>query len=212
MKGAIWCHKYQVRVDQGFRVAPVLGDLNGTLITVLLTSVDELKVGDQAIFLTSSWIHGKSIATRELAHLDATPTIEKTVTDAIALLPELQLQERIAGAELVVLGEVESITPMVGTQEPVSRHSPQWMVANIRVESVKKGTLDADHLRLVFPSSRDHMWVQAPKFKEGQQGIFFLHRGETPAAPRDAFTALERMDYQPREMLPNIEKFTESEN
>src|SRR5438874_2877933 len=119
-----------VRVDQGLRVAPVLGDLNGRLITVLTKDVDKLKVEQQAIFLTSSWIHGNSIATREVTRLDADPTGEKTIKEGVAALPELRVQERVAMAELVVVGQVESIERARNMQEFTSRHSPQWMTAN----------------------------------------------------------------------------------
>ncbi len=196
-----------VRVDQGLRVAPVLGDLNGRLITVLTKDVDKLKVEQQAIFLTSSWIHGNSIATREVTRLDADATGEKTIKEGVAALPELRVQERVAMAELVVVGQVESIERARNMQEFTSRHSPQWMTANIRVESVAKGNLNTDYISVIFPSSRDHMWSRSPKFQEGQSGIFILHRGGTPLAPLQALTALDPADFQQRNMLSSVEKF-----
>src|SRR5258708_4080005 len=50
-----------VRVERALRVAPVLGDLRGKLITVAATAPESLTPGQEAVFFTNSWVHGRGI-------------------------------------------------------------------------------------------------------------------------------------------------------
>jgi len=94
---------------------------------------------------------------------------------------------------------------------PASEHDPQWQEAVVDVEAVHKGQLQAQKVVVRFPNSMDVMWHRAPKFRPGQKGVFVLHKQEKeapraaaelalsagPAAPAEAYTALNPIDFQP---------------
>ena len=80
-----------------------------------------------------------------------------------------------------------------------------------------KGRRGTREVNVVFPDSDDVRWRKVPKYHEGQQGIWLLHRGAVPAshglAPKaaaalpqlgDALTAVNKNDYLPLEELGRV--------
>ena len=116
------------------------------------------------------------------------------------------LGSRVATSTLIVAGEVECIRAASGLPEPSSRHSPRWVVADIRVSAVLKGAHRDWTVSALFPSSRESFWRAAPRLTERQRSLFILHRGETPLAPRELFTLLRSLNVQP---LSAVAKLTE---
>jgi hypothetical protein len=194
------------RVDAVLRASPDLGDLVGQEITIELASGrPALKVGDQEIFYANDWIYGLQIAVREVAHREATPDAEKETMEALENLPVRHLESRLDGAELVVVGVVESIGPSP-VKEPASFNAPLWKLALVRVETILKRQQrehQPDQVRVLFPSSDD--WAPAPQFKEHQAGIFLLRHEPQLGLPHDLFTALDPADFQPRAALHRVQ-------
>jgi len=194
-----------VRVDRALRVDPVLGDLRGKLITVGAAS-RTLKVGQHAIFFTTSWIHGRGIAVHEVAHVD--PGQEQETTTAIAHLPERHLKDRVESAELVVTAQVTHIG--VERKSRRRRNAAFWAPAELRVDRVLLGT-PRQTTTVFFPTTRRPPWTNAPTFTEGQKGIFILHPVSRPSnaffADLDpgSLIALDPDDFQPDSHLPNVE-------
>ena len=185
-------------IDGVFRAGSALGDLAGRSVTIELLQGHRPSLGDQVVFFANGLVYGAQIAVREVGHLDPSGKVEKEVVAAIDGLPVRHLQRRLEGAELVVVGTVVRTRPS-GIKEPISFHSPHWMVAGIRVSSALKGKAGDGEVEVVFPSSHDHRWSLAPKFHEKQEGIFILRRGATTqfGLPGQAYTALDRADFQP---------------
>jgi hypothetical protein len=196
-----------VRVDRGLRVDPVLGELRGKMITVAAVAPKALTVGQKAVFFTNSWIHGRGIAVRELEHVDVNQ--EQDAAAAVARLPEMHLMDRLHGAELVVAARVARI----GTERKVSRerNAAFWAAADLQLERVLLGAPRAT-TTVYFPTVNRPPWNNAPKFKEGQKGIFILHVPSPAANPSLAvldpgsLVALDRDDFQPDARLSDIER------
>jgi hypothetical protein len=200
-----------VRVDRGLRVDPVLGDLRGKMITVVATAPESLSPGQQAVFFTNSWIHGRGIAVRESEHWDIGE--EDAVASAVAQLPQHHLGERLASAELVVDAEVVDISP-VEKRSP-ERRAALWAAAQLHVRKVLRGQARSSTM-VYFPTAQWPPWTDAPRFTLHQQGIFILHVPTRNATLSDAtleadsLVALDPADFQAESQLPQVEKLLAS--
>ena len=109
------------------------------------------------------------------------------------------MHERVAAADLVVLGKVVAVKlpgeSEVAAQQaardmvpaalkPVSEHDPKWREAVVEVDQVQKGQHSAKRVNVLFPSSTDVRWYKAPKFTAGQQGFFALHKSKMKESER----------------------------
>ena len=95
---------------------------------------------------------------------------------------------------------------------PPSEHDPKYREAVVQIGEALKGNLPGKTVVVIFAASKDVLWYNSPKFKEGQEGTFILHKeqvkdeGErtallsvTASEARDGqiFTALDAKDVQP---------------
>jgi len=196
-----------VRVDRALRVDPVLGNLQGKMITVASTAPETLSRGQRAVFFTNSWIHGRGIVVREVEHVDVQE--EDRVAAAVAQLPQVHLMDRLKSAELVVDAEVTRISP-VEKRSP-ERKAALWAAAELRVRRVLHGPA-TQSTQVYFPTADWPPWTNAPRFREGQRGIFVLH---IPARDRSlsesaleagSLVALDPADFQPESELPRVQE------
>jgi hypothetical protein len=202
-----------VRIDEVIEAPGAPAGLLRQEITVQLSQTGLLKAGDQATFFTRGWLLGNSMAVIELGHAvdqsvqqtgeQVQATRQKTADEA--------LQAEIASAESIVAGTVASVRPShiphIG-----SEHDPDWYEAEITVSSVVKGHLPSHTVTVLFPHSDDPMWQGAPKFKEGQQGIWLLHRNQMNLPGiKDQYTVLNTLDFQTMENLERIRKLVKSQ-
>lgn len=201
-----------VRVQGVLRNAGVVTDIVGKEITVQLKEPGGMKAQESAVFFTNVSVYGNSIAVTELGHVAATrettATLRAQVNRIVGELPDERLQKRIAQADLVVVATVTSVRPAPQTEgrPPGSEHDPEWREASLRVESVEKGQAPSGHLVIQFPNSKDIRWFAAPKFREGQRGVFLLKRTENRQLRISAYTALDPLDFQSTEQLPKVKK------
>ncbi|MFZ1009678.1 MAG: hypothetical protein WAN65_22760 [Candidatus Sulfotelmatobacter sp.] len=196
------------RFDRPLRVNPVLGNLKGRPITVLIAKGGKVSPGEQLIIFANSWVHGEQIAVVESAQLALNPETERAVSDIVASLPERHLQERIASAVLIVDGVVKSVARAPEAPETASEHTPYWMRALIEIREVLKGQPEQtkatrEEVQLYFPGSMDRRFQDVPKPKAGQSAIFLLH---TPSGkfPPPGLVAPDPADVQPPEQLDAI--------
>ena len=131
------------RLDRGFLINPVLGNLDGRPITVRLAQegAGAVRAGDRVVFFATAWVHGEEIAVAELARLPADEKTEQEVARAVAMLPELHLSQRIAAAALIVQGTVTEIARATDIPRTGSEHDPAWLRASIDVQTVLKGEI-----------------------------------------------------------------------
>lgn len=150
-----------------------------------------LQSGARATFYTTGWVFGRGVAVREVAHeimpaqqtlaarRDSFRQLQRQVTDST-------LAERVHGADMIVVGRVESIrapTNMGPTRRRITEHDADWQEAVIAVDSMLKGPAIAQVV-VRFPGSQDIAWHRLPKFTAGQAGTFLLRRDTLSGAPR----------------------------
>jgi hypothetical protein len=201
-----------VRVSRVFHSDPALGDLRGRVITVKSATAGELRPEQSALFFTRGWVHGGSVAVIEVARMDA--GAEDETAAAVQALPDAHLQDRIAAADRVVVGQVIAVNP-ISNQRP-SRHSPNWEAASIDVDRAIKGS-SAD-VTILFPTATTVEWYRAPRLAQGQRGVFIIRRNDPLAAPWidesamgvPALTALDPADVQPELEVSRIQSLMES--
>jgi hypothetical protein len=202
------------RLERGFLINPVLGNLDGRPITVRLAQegAGAVRAGDRLVFFATAWVHGEEIAVAELARLPADAKTEQEVARAVAKLPELHLSQRIAAAALIVQGTVTEIARATNIPRTGSEHDPAWMRASIEVQTVLKGEIAQSPARrksasvtLLFPGSRDIAFKDVPRPAKGQKAVFLLHRGGSPV-PASEHVAPDPADIQPTSALPTVRR------
>ncbi len=200
------------RLDRGFLINPVLGNLDGRPITVRLAQEGAVRAGDRVVFFATAWVHGEEIAVAELARLPADEKTEQEVARAVATLPELHLSQRIAAATLIVQGTVMEIARATNIPRTGSEHDPAWLRASIEVQTVLKGeTVQSPTRRksasvtLLFPGSRDIAFKDVPRPAKGQKAVFLLHREGSPV-PASEYVAPDPADIQPTSALPTVRR------
>lgn len=205
-----------VRVDEVIYAPGAPPDLQGKQITVQLQESGLVKPGFQAVFYTKGWLMGQSMAVIELGRQaqtagSSTQSIRSQVNSTHQRMADEELQTELATSEAVVSARVVSVhaskIPHLGTE-----HDPDWYEAQLAVQSVIKGNLQSREVTLLFPHSNDVMWHRSPKFKEGQQGIFLLHRNQARLPGiENQLTALNPLDFRPLEELNRVQRLVKAE-
>jgi hypothetical protein len=145
-------------------------------VTVVWTEGSAPTPDKRRVFFTNPYLYGETIAVREVGNVEAPEdlnALHAMVADVIGESKVEELREHLASAHAVVHGRVVSVRR--AHDVPVSEHDPLWWVAGIRVTRSLKGDLEGE-IRVRFPSSRDIKWYGVPKLKEGDEGVFILHR------------------------------------
>jgi hypothetical protein len=208
-----------VTVDEVLQAPPMLANRAGTDITVQLSDAQQMQEGQQATFFTIGSVYGEDIAVQEVGHVEGRVGDERAA-ELAALSPgtpenrTLRLQQRLADADVVVLGMVSNIGFPEGydTQGPVSEHAPRLREATIQIQEVYKGDLPADQesIKAVFFASMDVRWYRTPILDVGQKGIFVLDKREISELQREEYAALDPLDYQPSEQRDLIQRLVQS--
>jgi hypothetical protein len=193
-----------VRVDRVLRSVKQFQALQGREVTVQLRRESPAEVGETAVFFTQSWLYGKSIAVVEVGRGEASQekALSSQMEEAKVKVEDEKLGNRIATAELVVLGTVTRVQPAPEEKgnRPITEHDPDWWEATVAVKSVEKGQLPPE-LKVRFAHSMDEMWIDSPKLRKGETAVFLLRQDQQekgmPALRRPGWTALDPLDVQP---------------
>ena len=220
-----------VSVDHILQAPPIFSNRTGQDITLQLKKGEKVTVGQQAEFYTNSWLIGnEGVAVTSLGHRP----VQKATAAALSAAPAdpaknlaaRDMQAHVEDADMVVAGRVKSVkepdeesNTMIAAagasvNPPLSEHDPKWQEAVVEIDNVHKGSHDKKSVVLRFPSSKDRMWADAPKFRPGQSGYFVLHKvpmgqdsqgkvaameAGSPEVQDEYYTALHREDFQPFE-------------
>jgi hypothetical protein len=199
-------HTAIVRVDDVLQAPPALAAFNGERITVQLAPETAAHEGEQSIFFTNGWLYGESVAVVAVGHrpVAAEETMEPSTSarEALGRLHDRNMRDRIVAAHLIVTGRVSAVRRLAGPTH-LSEHDPDWHEADVQVESVEKGARAEPVVTVRFPQSTDVRWHRAPKFSEGDEGVFLLQREEIEPT-KVVHTALHPLDFRSREELPRI--------
>ena len=206
-------HVAVVKVEDILHGPSQFADHRGREITLYSENPQGLVAGKRAVFFTRSWLYGESLAVVEVGRLEEGD--QKTVQDDIKAahqnIEDRRLGDRIAKAELVITGKVVRTAPTRQTdaRRVETEHAPDWWQAEIEVQSVLKGT-HQEKTVILYANSLDEMWIDSPKFKQGQEGIWILQRDQKekgwPVLRIPGLTTLDPLDFQPMQQLDRVRK------
>jgi hypothetical protein len=207
-----------VRVDEILHGPKAFEDHRGRLVTLYSERPTGLSQGNKFIFFTRSWQYGKSIAVIEVGRLEDQGTVELStqIETAQSAINDQRLVQRIRRAELVISGRVSRTEPARGTQRrpAESEHDPEWWTAYVEVTTVELGRAPERTVPVLFPASRDEMWIDSPKLAPGQPYILFLQRNQSekgwPVLRVPGLTALDPLDVHPPDELERIRRLIRS--
>ena len=198
-----------VRVDRVLRAPEQMQQIAGREITVRLR--EPIEVGATAVFEAQGWLYGESLAVIETRRRP--PADERTetattegglesaaVADRAATF-RVALKERMDEASAVVVGRVTGVRERAdaansGPEDRLSEHDPRWAVATVEVDQAVKGR-QSGTIEVLFATSEDVMWRDAPKLTVGQRAVMLLQKGASEVDDQRANVVLHRFDVQP---------------
>jgi len=208
-----------VAVDHVVQAPALFTTIGGTQITVRFGRLAVPPVGAARTFFTKGWIYGEGMAVDavRVQNVETKPVAAAALSKARSSARDDALSARLQSAQMGVVGEVTEVHPAEVTTTRISEHDPAWHEATIKVDEVVKGKKGTHELKVLFPQSDDVRWHKVPKYSPGQQGIWLLHKGSTPAAHGlpakaaralpavgDALTAVNAADFLPLEELGRV--------
>jgi hypothetical protein len=202
-----------VEVEEVLRGTDVMRGIVGSEATVVTDDAGSLDEGETHIFFTDCVSLGESVLLREHGRWEHSRGVQREAAEHVRRAEERPLAERVAGADMIVTGEVTGTRPVAREFPPRSEHDPEWSIAQVAVESVLKGRSSRKNLEVLYASSLDIAWYQSPKLEEGTSGVFILRtadENETPSeVAKTVYQALHPLDFLPRDRLPDVERLLE---
>lgn len=195
-----------VRVDQVLKAAASLGDITGREITVKLREPGSVRPGDSAVFFTNGALYGESLGVVEVGRAADGAALRSDVASAVRGAEEEKLRERLERATLVVAGKVVETRPAAEKAPGVTEHDPQWREAVIEIDTVLKGKPEESRVVVVYPTSFDVMWAEAPRPAVGWDAIWLLYRDQISGVDVSGYTALKPWNLQSRDSLPTVRR------
>jgi hypothetical protein len=190
----------------------------GQDVTVELQEPVSVRVGQSAVFFTEGVHYGEGLVVREIGNVAPQPEVDSLVANGIQLREDNALTQRMAQADLIISGVASAPAPYPGAVvpaaagvtpspvglRPISEHDPLWWQATIKIESVEKGAHNGETKTILFPSSMDVAWYQAPKIKEGDRGVWLLHNRDVRGKSVPALAIVHPLDFQPMEVRERV--------
>jgi hypothetical protein len=196
-----------VRVTRLVKSTPALAGYQGQRVTVHLQAPVRLAAGQHATFFTHGIHYGNGLVLTEVGTMGpGAPPAEAEMTAALQASNDTAMAERLAQADLVVSGVASAPHRRTATQvattagvptSRVSEHDPDWWVATIAIDSVVKGTHDANTKDVLFANSTDIAWARSPKVRQGDRGVWLLHTTDAYGRPVPAHAVTHPLDFRP---------------
>jgi hypothetical protein len=187
-----------VRIDRLLAAPSPFGNFSGREVVVALLKAGSPKIGEAAVFFTSGWAYGETLALREVGHVDVPQDLSKFGEQLAAARrsnDDDDLRVLLARAELVIAGRLVHIEPL---PRGVSEHDPAFQHAYVHVDAVLKGGVrKGSTVSFLFAGSMDIVWRRSPKPKEGDTAIWIVARHERENVDGNELTALDPRDVQP---------------
>ena len=196
-------------VEEVLRGNDVLNALAGKMVTAVLDSGKAaVEPGEVRVFFANGLVYGESVAVRVVGTIE--PTEE--ALGQIKVLKELgatkPLEERVAKADLIVIGRVVGLQGVEKQAAPDSEHDPDWWIANVLVLSTIRGSKTIKEIEVLFANSRDIVWHQAPKLHSGESGLLLLQKLSAAQSPpnvkRSIYQVIDALDFLPVERLQEV--------
>jgi hypothetical protein len=207
-----------VRVDRVLRAPEQMEHVAGREITVQLRAAAE--AGTSAVFEADGWLYGASMAVvevgrrREAEGEPSAAAADEDIQESAAAADRAEafrdaLEERAAEAAAVVVGRVTGVRETAApTEGRLSEHDPQWAVATVEVDEAVKGRPPRT-VEVMFATSEDVMWQQAPKLNVGQKAVMLLQKGAPEVEEKRAHAVIDRLDVQPADTAELVAELVE---
>jgi hypothetical protein len=174
-----------IKIDKMYAGSELAGDQTGRNATVILSKPGDIKVGTQALFFGNPRYLGKTITIADEGEMPApqaaTGRAPRALEEALQARRDAPLRARLATAEMVFRGTVESVRPLAAAargKKPALRdeHDPEWQAATVRVTSAIEGTQNGALVHVIFAASRDIVWFNSPKLRPGEAALILGQR------------------------------------
>jgi hypothetical protein len=190
-----------------------MSNLKGKDITVKFNTISNVNIGDDIILFSNAYVLGSEVAVAEVSRLKSdepkysVATLTASAQDAMKHYQDDQLKERLAKSEVVISGQITAVNLLTLEHKADSEHDPMWTEATVHVAETMKGKADKT-ITFVFPASTDVAWYRAPKFKQGDQGVFLLRKGQPKSELRERYAIIDKEDfYKDKESISRIRSF-----
>lgn len=200
-------HVFVVSVDEVLEGGGYLADLVGQAVQVQVGGDARVALGDSLVFHAVPVSFGETVVVRSVQQEPIDRARKRATTKRVAArggTSSHDLEERLADADLVVSGRVETVKDGVEPRGRITEHAPRWREAIVKVASVHKGSPKERSVTVRFPVSTDVLWHDAPKFEPGQEGVFLLHAAAGEQRRR-VYTAPHPGDFQPSSRKDEVE-------
>jgi len=141
------------RIEQVLRSTQVLRGVAGQSALVISKHAGTLRQLHGVILFAECVSLGRQLLLREIGYVETTTVSSHQVAEAIREADERPLRERVAGADLIVTGEVAESQPTESAKKPKSEHDPMWWIARVTVNSVLKGRQPVGKVDVLFANS-----------------------------------------------------------
>jgi hypothetical protein len=189
-----------ITVLQMYAGTEIAGDQKGRTVTVILSAAGKVKAGEEAFFLGNPRFSGNTLTIAdegEIPARDADTSTLNTLDRGTQSRRDKPIIDRLATADLVFRGAVETIHPLAANEDekrrgnlPPSEHDPDWQVAAVRVIAPIRGGERGKIVEVLFPASRDVVWFNAPKLRPNQEAVFIAHKPAERELDSGAMSAL----------------------
>ena len=208
-----------VQVDHVVAAPPIFSAITGAQITVRFKDLSAIRKGSTLTLYCNGWIYGAGLAVDAVGFREESgkQEVAAMVRSSHSTTKDRVLSARLESAEIGVVGTVTSVQQREAETTHISEHDPAWHEATIKVDEVVKGKKSTKEVTVVFPGSDDVRWHKIPKYTQGQQGIWLLHKARRQdskgIAPKvfaaipavgDALTAVHSADFLPLEDLGRV--------
>ena len=210
IKGNIRQRKAIVRVDTVIDASSSDRKLQGKMVTVIFSSNAPHHNGKKQVFYTYVWSYGRSVGVIEVNNnfSQITPGLVQKVKDARQQIVDDSLKAELKRSVIVATCVVTSVGDSIyNSIFGRSEHNPRFRKAFFQVRQVLKGNPNLDTLSAFFASSRDPMWIRAPKLSDSTKAIFLFR--PSPFAPflkLSGLVLLDTRDVQPESELDRIKR------
>ena len=210
IKANIHQRKGIVKVDTVIDAIDSDRKLQGKTVTVIFSSNAPHHNGGKQVFYTYVWSYGKSVGVLEVKNnfSTITPGLVQKVKNARQQIADdslsAELKRSVIVARCLVTRVGDSVYNSIFGR---SEHNPRFRKAFFKVRQILKGNPNIDTLSAYFASSRDPMWVRAPKVSDSTTAIFLFR--QSPFAPflkLSGLVLLDTRDVQPETELDRIKK------
>jgi hypothetical protein len=209
-----------VHVDEVLYQPSDIAPLGREPVTVRFREGGAPAPGEEVVFFTTLYAGGKSLGLDAVGIVRDLPpdNAKATLAKARDTILDEDIAARLATSALVISGVVRAVRRLEERDnDRVSEHDPEWAVADVSIDSNVKGeTANQKTVTIYFASSRDALYTQWPKLREGDRIIVVAQQSDprlrfaferSRQKPQGPFV-VDRADVQPAAELERVRRLS----